>query len=61
MSEWKVMKKPIGFGTAEAAGSICGWIAGLATGFLVTNYIIFPRLIGATLLEVLKLLMPQYR
>lgn len=51
----------IGEHMTEAAGSICGWIAGLATGFLVTNYIIFPRLIGATLLEVLKLLMPQYR
>ncbi len=42
--------------TAETAGTIIGIIAGLITGALIVNNIIFPIALGKTLIEVLQLL-----
>ena len=41
---------------AEQIGAALGYIAGMAAGFLIANYIIFPRATGLTLLELLRIL-----
>ena len=41
---------------AERTGSITGIIAGLVSGYLIANYLIFPALLGGTITEVLQAL-----
>lgn len=37
-------------------GKPLGFIVGLMVGFVISNWFIFPRLLGYTLIEVLRLL-----
>lgn len=40
----------------EELAKAIGWIAGIITGVLIANYIIFPALLGGTLSEVVQAL-----
>ena len=40
----------------EELAKVIGWIAGIITGVLIANYIIFPALLGGTLSEVAQAL-----
>lgn len=45
---------------ARIFGSIVGWAAGIITGVLLMNYIIFPAIAEVTLTEALRLLLQQF-
>ncbi len=42
---------------AEQIGEALGYIAGMAAGFLIANFIVFPRATGLTLIETVRLLL----